>query len=497
MAATQPSTAKRSDTDSSEMEGSDADTPGARPCTTSTPGVAASTEADQVRAGRGVPYHHGSHEELLARAGRLTVETSPTAAPSKRTIDAIFVPTARRPAYLGQAAALAEALGCTLVTLHSGKWTSAGMLAQRMPSEIDLIAIDVKASDQLRLPPWETSDLLAHTAFARHTDLSAKRNLALAFSRLLGWERILFLDDDITGLNPQHVRQASALLGTYSAVGLRIGGFPDNSVVCLAYREAGGPQLSFVGGGALLIQAKTTNNKRAFFPDIYNEDWFFLLDGEHGLLPTTTAGRVIQQPYDPFRTPDRARGQELGDVLAEGIYWLLDQGRSFHDADRAHWLEFLGKRRLFITEVLAMVAARNDIAPDEQRRRIEALRGSLGRLAIITPQLCDDYLRAWIRDRQAWYWHLENLPLDLERDEALAQLTQPGAPRLTWHFGERSHGNRSRSLKLRNAKPADVLSPSGFQDLRDLQKVQFSLERQNQALSRQRSTAAVGTGRDR
>ncbi len=35
------------------------------------------------------------------------------------------------------------------------------------------------------------------------------------------------------------------------------------------------------------------------------------------------------------------RGPELGDVLAEGLYWLLDQNKSIMDADEDHWSAFL------------------------------------------------------------------------------------------------------------------------------------------------------------
>jgi hypothetical protein len=98
-----------------------------------------------------------------------------------------------------------------------------------------------------------------------------------------------------------------------------------------------------------------TARSRSFFPDIYNEDWFYLLDAKMGLQPLAASGEAIQRPYDPFRTPDRARAEELGDVLAEGTFWLLDQGRSVADADEAHWAAFLNRRGRFIVHVLGMV----------------------------------------------------------------------------------------------------------------------------------------------
>jgi hypothetical protein len=367
-------------------------------------------------------YHHGSHRGLL--------ESPEVPAPAQWGVDAIIVPTARPPAYLTEAADLARALGCVLVTLHSRKWTTAAKAAQRFAAKVDLVAIDVPEPGRLNLPNWETSRLLAGTVFARRTDLSAKRNLALTLSRMVGWSRILFLDDDITGLKPDHVWKASGLLDTCNAVGLQIGGFPDHSVVCHAYRQAGGRQQSFIGGGALAVELERS---KSFFPDIYNDDWFFLLDGDK-LQPTAVTGRVEQHPYDPFRTPERARAEELGDVLAEGIYWLLDQHRSIADADQEHWARFLEKRAQFIRSVLDMVRA-DALEPSEKERRIAALKGSLGRLALITPVLCEQYLRAWAADQQLWLRHVKRLPTRETLPRALAALSRRGCPPLKWQLG--------------------------------------------------------------
>jgi hypothetical protein len=389
-----------------------------------------------------LPYHHGSHQNLLwaptearSAAAEMAGATMPdaesaTARAPEASIDAIIVPTARRPAYLADAAALAKALNCTLVTLHSNRWTSAEAAAASIPRDVDLIAIDVPEATRLRLPRWETSEMLAGTIFERRMDLSAKRNLGLLLSHMLDWSRIAFLDDDITELNPDDFRQASTLLNVYNAVGFEIGRFPDNSVVCHAYRGAGGPQLQFVGGGAL-----TVNLDRciSYFPDIYNDDWFFLLDGDKWLQPTAIVGQVAQYPYDPYRV-ERARAEELGDVLAEGIYWLLDQDRSIMDADRDHWAKFLDKRRQFIVGVMTMISADKTIDHVEKERRITALKSSLGRLARITPALCEDYLHAWANDRRAWHRHLELSQRHLLPGAALAALSQRGTPRLSWRI---------------------------------------------------------------
>lgn len=377
-----------------------------------------------------IPCHHGSHQQL--------VRFRADAAPIGPGVDAIVVPTARRPPYLSGVAQLARELKCPLVTLHSTKWTSANtaatyLLSDATAPDLDLIAIDVPELDKLNLPNWRTSQLIANTIFARRTDLSTKRNLALVLSRMVGWSSILFLDDDITGLNADDVRRASWLLDTYNSVGLSIGGFPDNSVVCHAFRDAGGSQQTFVGGGALAI----VNRCKSFFPDIYNDDWFFLLDGDKWIQPTAVTGGVVQYPYDPFR-PSRARAEEFGDVLAEGIYWLLDQDRSIRDANKEHWRMFLGKRRTFIQNTLEMIS-KGGLAESEKTRRVEALKSSLGRLARIRPEFCESYLKAWLADRDEWHRHLELLPTHMRIEQAIDHLSRRGHPHLRRHV---AHSDR-------------------------------------------------------
>ena len=377
--------------------------------------------------------HHGSHRQLVQ-----DVESPPPTS----GVDAIVVPTIRPPATLLQAAGLALELGSTLLTLHSRDMTSAAAAAEIVPDSVNLLAIDLVWPAQPRsrrypapsplLPALETTRLTRVAPFARNSDLSVKRNLALIIGRMLGWSRVLFLDDDITGVKPADVRQASGLLGPYKAVGLRLGRpMFDHSVVCEAFRRSGGFQESFVGGGALLVECDVAVCHSAFFPDIYNDDWFFLLDGEKGLLATAATGHVSQEPYDPFSSPLRAVEQELGDVLAEGTYWLLDQDRSVRDADFRHWRSFLKRRRAFIERVVEMVGASAELSQLDKERMTASLRASLDQLRSITPRFCARYLRAWMADRERWHDHLEGLPTDLKPD-GLADIDGSGHVRPTW-----------------------------------------------------------------
>ena len=192
---------------------------------------------------------------------------------------------------------------------------------------------------------------------------------------------------------PQLAR-AAGLLDDYRAVGLANSGYQDNSVVCHAYRAVGGDQDTFIGGGAMMIDTLRT---RSFFPNIYNEDWFFLL-GSGVPFRAARAGVMRQRAYDPFANPARAAGEELGDTLAEGLFWLLDYGKSIDTAVNGFWGDALYRRRQFIDYILKK-------APSERiERSLEAARG---RSADISHKLCNDFLDAWKKDLQRWRDFLE------------------------------------------------------------------------------------------
>jgi hypothetical protein len=384
--------------------------------------------------GTQTPNHHGSHRGLIWPADK----SAPWA-----KVDAIFVPTAREVGDLAEAVRAARALGCPLVTLHSRDKTTASAADEAYGGSLDLIAIDVPEPARLRLPDLATSRLLAGTVFERRTDTSTKRNVALLLSHMLRWRRVVFLDDDIKVPDPADLNRAAGLLDTHTAAGLRIGGFPDNSVVCHAFREVGGLQDTFIGGGALAVDVKLN---RSFFPNIYNEDWFFILDAGKRLQSVATVGEAFQDSYDPY-SPERARAQEFGDVLAEGTFWLLDQERSASDGDLAHWQDFLTRRKGFIRQVLRMVERATEIEPAERAKRGEALNAALGLVARITPALCMAYHEALAVDQERWQRHIQAIRQQpkLRREAALESLARPGARPLTWYTRNATSQERRRT----------------------------------------------------
>src|SRR5206468_11632753 len=86
------------------------------------------------------------------------------------------------------------------------------------------------------VPPEPTTPLLTFPAppaglpeLGGRVSLSHKRNLGLLVARMVGWRTVLFLDDDISGLDASDVYCATTGLETAAAVGFAVQQWPDNS----------------------------------------------------------------------------------------------------------------------------------------------------------------------------------------------------------------------------------------------------------------------------
>jgi hypothetical protein len=351
--------------------------------------------------------HHSSHRRLLERNPPLR---------TRERVDAIIVPAARPATGLRPAIRLAKELGCPLVALCSQDADPATIRDEGWSIGATVHAVDVRGGADL--PRSRATKLLADTALTRRTDTAAKRNTGLALAGMTGWRRILCLDDDITGLDAGTVEQAAGLLADYGVVGLENTGYPDNSVVCHANRDTGAEQGTFIGGGAMLISGARTTS---FFPHIYNEDWFFLLDDDQRLADVAVHGKFAQVRFDPYANPTRAGQEEFGDCLAEGLFALLDEGRTVAGADLGFWRAFLQDRRRLIESILKRVP----YAPASAIRRDQmgaALRAARTSLLQVEPELCVAYLDAWRQDRARWQRFLQRLPQAVSIEHALGVL---------------------------------------------------------------------------
>jgi len=237
-----------------------------------------------------------------------------------------------------------------LLVVLCSKQTSVEQVAKRVPTPgVRALIVEIPENWRHSKFPARTSDPAFKEANAnRASDLSAKRNIGLLLARLHGWNKIVFLDDDITISRRGNIARLAAQLDGHQVAGMIVRRHPDNSVVCHARCDAGLQQDVFLTGAALGVHCNSL--PLSFFPDIYNEDWLFFAPEAAGRqLPSV--GYAKQPKYDPYGTLDRARCEEFGDLLAEGLYALIADedlslpfGEQLRGATRAYWSRFIEAR---------------------------------------------------------------------------------------------------------------------------------------------------------
>ena len=336
-------------------------------------------------------------------------------APSSDTgLDAIIVPAARPAGNLETVVKLATETGARLIALCSFRTHAddvRALLAEHKLPDAAVVEVPQEPNGWI-LGDFETTRWVHDgpgkgVCGTRNSDLSMKRNTGLLLARMLGWERIFFMDDDIRSVSADTVLSTVSLLGApghgYRTAGMSVKRYPDNSVVCHARREVGEYQDVFVSGSALAVDCRGPFD---FFPDLYNEDWlFFYRDAAEERL--ATPGSLAEQlPYDPFADPQRAADQEFGDVIAEGLYALLHSGLGTMVADEEYWKQFLNQRNKVLDDVTRRLP---NLRPQLRGDVSRAIGAAQQVLWAITANMCAQYVTAWQRDLGLWDKVLANL----------------------------------------------------------------------------------------
>jgi hypothetical protein len=348
------------------------------------------------------------------------------------------VPATRPPSSLRGIIEVAASLETEIVVLGS-RQAQVEQVANRIgrvPGARGLV-VHVPEGYRLPLPGLRTS----HRTFVaisggRISDLSVKRNLGLLLARLRGWQKIVFVDDDIT-VSSEALARVAAQLDRRRIAGMRCPSFADNSVFCHARRLAGLPQDVFLTGAVLGVNC--TDLPLSYFPDIYNEDWFFFADAaaHHQLA---VVGHARQAVYQPFAETARAGHEEFGDVLAEGLYTLLDDlmpvdmtqpGRFARwlgvAATERHWTSFIDDRREELARTSKLLAEFDD--PNHRTDVADALKSLAAAderytdaFHPITPARCAEFVDAWVDDLDTWnalYPRANTVPLPKDAMEFL------------------------------------------------------------------------------
>jgi hypothetical protein len=345
-----------------------------------------------------VPEQGESHAALL---------DEPRRAPVHARFDAIVVPTHRPSARLRYSIDLAGRTHTPLIALCSGAAYNEAVVKMAAKAGVEAYAADIPAGDPLRVGFRTSANKeLAAANLGRNPDLSVKRNLGLALARLLGWQKLMFIDDDIHGVSTGAVATLAEALDAHSISALIPRDFPDNSVVCHANRLGGGKQDVFASASGMGVRCD--RDDLAFFPNIYNEDWFFFAQEAAG-RKIANVGESRQRSYDPYYHPARAASEELGDLLAEGVYARLDIGEEIWTVDADYWRYFIDRRAEFHGRVLEALRRVDAPKREQAARAAKSVAAAQRQLAQISPQLCQTFVRLWSGDLRRWHWYLERL----------------------------------------------------------------------------------------
>ncbi len=369
-----------------------------------------------------------------AQAGARNVSPRFTAV-SDPVVDAIIVPTIRPAAQLQSAVELAKSSGCQLVPLYTDTFPAglSSVLAKLEPGQVTPLALRSGAVHKLldfgKARPQKHVSLCA-------LDISRKRNLGLLIGRVCGWQRMLFLDDDIRNINIKKLSSAAALIGKYPVVGFQVIDYPDASVVGHALRLTGARQKPFISGGSLLVNPQS---EQGFFPPIYHEDWLCVINRVR-LGEVAIGGRVGQLPYMPFVSSNRAKLEEFGDIFATGLLSLVRsrkmmnsipadargndsaaQQAYWHEATQAHFWDAALKRRAALLDNMV----RNFDRIRQRTSDIAALQSVWAAqecLSELSATMLVSFMENWLIDLAAWQDQLSNLPRTGSVVKALADM---------------------------------------------------------------------------
>ena len=178
--------------------------------------------------------------------------------------------------------------------------------------------------------------------------LGYARNYAIILAKTLGFDRVLFMDDDIVIKDVNIIKGMMKLLDNADFVGAKISGMPDDSVVGHIMRELGMKPYEFLSGGFLTFNLDSVSE---YFLNYYNEDWIWLFLHKPK-VKLTKYGEVHQLSFNPFENAvERGLQQEFGEILVEGVKEAVESRNSEVLIDKHFWNRIIEKRTNIIKDL--------------------------------------------------------------------------------------------------------------------------------------------------
>lgn len=225
---------------------------------------------------------------------------------------------------------------------------------------------------------------LYHNYDMNNWDLPAKRNFALIHSIQHGFKNILLIDDDIECISKNIILKGIASLESNDVSGCLVKDYPDTSVIGHIEQKYGEPYYPFVSGNFLFIKSDKIDS---YFPLIYNEDWLFMIP--YIINKKISAVDVIyQKEYNPFENISKIKFQEFGEVIAEGLFELIDRQKYDDKYKESYWKEYLEYRRSYVADLLN----------EAENKYIPFIKESLDICRKIKPIQCINFIEDFEQD---------------------------------------------------------------------------------------------------
>lgn len=178
--------------------------------------------------------------------------------------------------------------------------------------------------------------------------LGYNRNYSLLLSAALSFEKILWIDDDIS-VRDCMINRTFSNLEEADFAGADITGMPDNSVVGhMRSQFELDPNVFLLSGGFLGINMDSIHH---YCLNCHNEDWIWMALHQPD-VNFKKSGSVIQKPFNPFSSGiELALWQELGEIIKIGVLFATERNKKDILYNEEFWDSIKKKSLERITDV--------------------------------------------------------------------------------------------------------------------------------------------------
>lgn len=198
-------------------------------------------------------------------------------------------------------------------------------------------------------------------AFKPNYDIPYKRNLSLLDASRNNYKTICLLDDDITLTDNDFRKARVALLSSVDIASFHVLDYPDVSTIDHIERIIlERPSRVSIGGNCLFMNV---DNVHSFFPDAYNDDWYFIFS-HIGSRKIVSLGTAVQRPYTPWTDLERVGFEQFGDIVIEGAKNNIKNNRPPFFGDMSFWKE-IKDQYIYRLKKLVRIATEKQEVPAE------------------------------------------------------------------------------------------------------------------------------------